>query len=365
MRCYTTLQKNKMDYKDILKLIASFLLLILVGFILFKVSSLLVYVLVSLIFSLILSPFNSFLKVKLKFNKTISSIFSITLLISFFSLLVGIVIPVVSKQGKNLALLDTEKFRSKVQLFYDQISVYFESKNTTIYDIILNLNFISDLDFGFATKLFNSLVSQAGSLSIGIMSVLFITFFFIKDGKDFFNGFISLFSKKQKVKISKSFLKVESLLSRYFIGVFIQIIILFFLYTIMLSIIGVENFFAIAFLCAILNIIPYLGPLISIILIITLSFTSSIDVFVINEFLKTSFVLVIGFLIVQSLDNFLLQPYIFSSSIKSHPLEVFLVIIFSGLLFGVFGLIIAIPLYTTLKVIVSNFINIKRLLKNI
>ena len=354
-----------MKYKEIFKLIASLFVFLLIGFFFFKASSLLVYILVSLIFSLILSPFNSLLKDKLKLNKTISSIFSITLLISFFSLLVGVVIPVVSKQGKNLTLLDTEKFRSKVQLFYDQISIYFESKNTTIYDFILNLNFISDLDFGFATKLFNSLISQAGSLSIGIMSVLFITFFFVKDGNDFFNRFLELFDKKQKVKISKSFLKVVSLLSRYFIGVFIQIIILFFLYTIMLSIIGVENFFAIAFLCAILNIIPYLGPLISIILMITLSFTSSIDVFVINEFLKTSLALLIGFSIVQSLDNFLLQPYIFSSSIKSHPLEVFLVIILSGLLFGVFGLIIAIPLYTTLKVIVCNFFDIKRLLKNI
>ena len=354
-----------MNYKAIFKLIASLFAFILIGFVLFKASSLLVYVLVSLIFSLILSPFNSLLKVKLKFNKTISSIFSITLLISFFSLLVGIIIPVVSKQGKNLALLDTEEFRSKVQLFYNQLSIYFESKNTTIYDFILNLNFISDLDFGFATKLFNSLVSQAGSLSVGIMSVLFITFFFVKDGNDFFKRFLELFDKKQKGKLSKSLLKVESLLSRYFIGVFVQITILFFLYTIMLSIIGVENFFAISFLCAILNVIPYLGPLVSIVLMITLSFTSSIDVFVINEFLKTSLALLVGFSIVQSLDNFLLQPYIFSSSIKSHPLEVFLVIIFFGLLFGVFGLIIAIPLYTTLKVIFNNFFDVRKVLRNI
>ena len=364
MQCFITLQKNKMNYKAIFKLIASLFAFILIGFVLFKASSLLVYVLVSLIFSLILSPFNSLLKVKLKFNKTISSIFSITLLISFFSLLVGIIIPVVSKQGKNLALLDTEEFRSKVQLFYNQLSIYFESKNTTIYDFILNLNFISDLDFGFATKLFNSLVSQAGSLSVGIMSVLFITFFFVKDGNDFFKRFLELFDKKQKGKLSKSLLKVESLLSRYFIGVFVQITILFFLYTIMLSVIGVENFFAISFLCAILNVIPYLGPLVSIVLMITLSFTSSIDVFVINEFLKTSLALLVGFSIVQSLDNFLLQPYIFSSSIKSHPLEVFLVIIFFGLLFGVFGLIIAIPLYTTLKVIFNNFFDVRKVLKN-
>jgi predicted PurR-regulated permease PerM len=62
------------------------------------------------------------------------------------------------------------------------------------------------------------------------------------------------------------------------------------------------------------------------------------------------------------MDNFLLQPYIFSSSIKSHPLEVFVVIIFSGLLFGIFGLIIAIPLYTTFKVIYNSFFDTRKIL---
>ena len=127
----------------------------------------------------------------------------------------------------------------------------------------------------------------------------------------------------------------------------------------------VENSFAIAFLCAILNIIPYLGPLISILLILIFSATSSIDAFIFSEFTWNSILLISGFAIIQLIDNFLLQPYIFSSSIKSHPLEVFIVIVFSGLLFGIFGLIIAIPLYTTFKVIYNSFFDTKKLLQNL
>ena len=93
-----------------------------------------------------------------------------------------------------------------------------------------------------------------------------------------------------------------------------------------------------------------------------LAATNNLDTFVFSEFLINSVWLFSGFVIIQLMDNFLLQPYIFSSSIKSHPLEVFVVIIFSGLLFGIFGLIIAIPLYTTFKVIYSSFFDTRKIL---
>ena len=144
-----------------------------------------------------------------------------------------------------------------------------------------------------------------------------------------------------------------------------QITILFILYFILLLTLGVENSFAIAFICAILNIIPYLGPLISIFLMIILSATNNIDAFIFNDFLANSIWLLVGFTAIQMIDNFIIQPYIFSSSIKSHPLEVFIVIIFSGLLFGIFGLIIAIPVYTTIKVIYNSFFDTKKLMVNL
>ena len=155
------------------------------------------------------------------------------------------------------------------------------------------------------------------------------------------------------------------MLTRYFSGVLIQISILFIFYFLLLLILGVENSLAIAFICAVLNIIPYIGPLISIVLMIILAATNNIDAFIFSEFLINSVWLFSGFLVIQLMDNFLLQPYIFSSSIKSHPLEVFVVIIFSGLLFGIFGLIIAIPMYTTLKVIYNSFFDTRKILSGL
>ena len=79
---------------------------------------------------------------------------------------------------------------------------------------------------------------------------------------------------------------------------------------------------------------------------LVLSFTTNLELFVVSDFINDSIYLILGFIIIQLIDNILLQPLIFSSSVKSHPLEIFLVIIFSGFLFGILGLIIAIPTYT-------------------
>jgi len=77
----------------------------------------------------------------------------------------------------------------------------------------------------------------------------------------------------------------------------------------------------------------------------------------------------IGYLIAQLIDNFISQPFIFSSSVKSHPLEIFLIIIIAGLLFGVIGMIVAIPVYTALKVIAKEFVPdwkiVQKLTKNL
>ena len=354
-----------MNSKELVKSVIILSILALIALFLFEIKLGILYIFIALILSLIVNPFNKVLKSRLKFSEFFSSIFSVTVLVSVISMIIVLFVPILTKQGKNLSLLNTSEFRNKFKSTSEGIINYLESKNISIIDFFTDLNLISEIDFGFVTKLFNSIISQIGSLSIGIMSVLFITFFFLKDGKDIFRTLLSQFPSKQRKKLKFSFVKIENLLTRYFSGVLLQITILFILYFILLLILGVENSFAIAFICAILNIIPYLGPLISIFLMIILSATNNIDTFIFNDFLTNSLWLLSGFTAIQMLDNFILQPYIFSSSIKSHPLEVFIVIIFSGLLFGIFGLIIAIPVYTTLKVIYTSFFDTKKILVNL
>ena len=84
----------------------------------------------------------------------------------------------------------------------------------------------------------------------------------MKDTHIMENSLYVLVSDESEAKLKRSLTIINNLLSRYFIGLVFQITILFLIYTITLVIFGIENAIVIAFLCALLNLIPYVGPLI-------------------------------------------------------------------------------------------------------
>ena len=341
--------------KSILKSILSLLGIGAFLFFLIKINVVIVYIAISMVLALMLSPFTSLLKSKLKFNNLFASITSLFFLLIIMIVVIGAFIPLIIEQSKNLSLLNNSQLKSNIDNLIIYVSEYFSSNNLTIYDFLSEFTVLSDIDFAFIPKLLNYIISEVGSIGIGLLSILFITFFFIKDGDLILNKINNLLPQQIKNNFLDSVSKIKVLLSRYFIGISVQIFSLFVLYSIMLSIIGIKNALVIAFLCALLNIIPYIGPLISIVLMAILTMTNYIDSMLIKEMLSKVGYIFIGFSIVQLIDNFLIQPYIFSKSVKSHPLEVFIVIISSGILFGIIGLIIAIPLYTALKVIYFSY----------
>ncbi len=341
--------------KSILKSILSLLGIGAFLFFLIKINVVIVYIVISMVLALILSPFTSLLKSKLKFNNLLASITSLFFLLIIMIVVIGAFIPLIIEQSKNLSLLNNSQLKSNIENLIANVSEYFSSNNLTIYDFLSEFTLLSDIDFAFIPKLLNYIISEVGSIGIGLLSILFITFFFIKDGDLILKKINNLLPKKIKNNFLDSVSKIKVLLSRYFIGISFQIFSLFVLYSIMLSIIGINNALVIAFLCALLNIIPYIGPLISIVLMAVLTMTNYIDSMLIKEMLSNVGYIFIGFSIVQLIDNFLIQPYIFSKSVKSHPLEVFIVIISSGILFGIIGLIIAIPLYTAIKVVYLSY----------
>ena len=227
------------------------------------------------------------------------------------------------------------------------------------------MDVLQDLEMNFIPEFLNSLMSTLSSLSIGLFSILFISFFFLKDSKLLQNSLLTLVPDEKEGKLVHSIEKIKGLLSRYFVGLVIQIFVLFLIYTIALLIIGVENALVIAFLCALFNLIPYIGPIIGGVLMVLLTMTSQLGSDFQSEILPDVGWVLLALAIGQLVDNFVSQPLIYSSSVRSHPLEIFLVIIIAGLLFGVVGMIIAIPGYTALKVILQEFFSENKVVRNL
>ncbi len=332
-------------------------------FFLWKIQSVIVYIIIAGVLSLIARPIIIFLKRKLKFPNTLAVVSTMVMFLSFLFGLISMFIPLISQQSKNLSLLNINELQNNTEQVLSQINDYFVAQNIDIFEQLKSLDLLSN--FKQIPNFLNSIIGTVGSLSIGLFSVLFISFFLMKDSKILHKGLLVLVPDNSESRFQKSFNKIKDLLSRYFIGLFTQITILFILYSIILAIFGVQNAIVIAFLCALLNLIPYVGPLIGAVLIMFLTMSSHIGEDFQTEILPTTIYVMIGYLIAQLIDNFVSQPVIFSKSVKSHPLEIFLIIIIGGLLFGIIGMVVAVPSYTALKVILKEFLAENKIVKSI
>ncbi|MDD3005189.1 AI-2E family transporter [Flavobacterium sp.] len=329
--------------------------IVLVLYVLFLVKSILIYLVVSLILTLIGIPIMAFLKKRLKFNHIFSTV---TTLLFFVLLIAGFImmfVPLILNQGQNLSILNIKSIENTIVDLSNQVSVFLESHNIDASSLLESSSIASKLNLNFIPNFLNSILSIVSSFGMGLASVLFITFFFLKDRILFTRMARSVFPPQHSERILNSLEKINYLLSRYFIGLLIQLFIVFVLYLIVLLIFGIDNAFIIAFICAVLNIIPYIGPLIASVLAALLTMINNLGADFQTEILPTTIYVMIGFWIVQLIDNNLSQPYIFSNSVNSHPLEIFLVILAAGFLFGIMGMIIAVPLYTIFKVVGKEF----------
>lgn len=323
-----------------------------------------IYVIAGIV-SLIGRPINQFLIQRLKMRNilgtSITIIFLLGLLISLFSLFV----PLLVQQGENLSLLEVDLLKNNIETLVEEISIYFQLDNSFWQQQISVDNLFQNVNFGLLPELLNQTLELLGGFTIGLFSIVFILFFFLKDSHLQKQIILALVNDKITDRVEKSIEKTKNLLSRYFLGLLLQISILLIIYSIVLAVFNVENAFIIAFLCALLNLIPYLGPIVGAVLMMLLTMSSFIGADFSSIILPKTIYVMIGFCVGQMIDNFFSQPYIFSNSVKSHPLEIFIVILASGTLIGPVGMIIAIPLYTTLKVISQEFLSENKIVKSL
>lgn len=363
----TIKNESKIIANGILRAIAILAGISIVLFGLYKISSVIVYISIAAVVSLIARPLIIFLRRRLKFRNSwavsVSMGLFIVIILGIFSLL----IPLILKESENLSLLNSQEFKTKMEYLVNQTDVYLKSKNINILDELKKIDFTVFIKQ--IPNVLNSIIGVFGNIIMGFVSVLFIAYFFMIDSGLLKANILALIPDKKEEKIVESFEKIKELLSRYFIGLILQIAILFVLYTLLLLIFGIDNALVIALLAAILNLIPYIGPMIAFVIIMILTMTDNLQLNFQTQILPTTLYVMIGYLLIQFIDNFFSQPYIFSKSTKSHPLEIFLITIIGGILFGILGMVLAVPTYTAFKVILKEFLSeiefVRHMTKNI
>jgi predicted PurR-regulated permease PerM len=349
----------------ILRVVGIIAAISLLFFFIYKISTVIVYGIVSVVFTLLLYPFVLFLRRRLKFRNTIAVVTTLVLVILLISGIILLFVPLIISQGENLSLLDIKSLENNYNRLLDDITLYLSSHNIDLQKIIKNSNLTSFSNFEFIPNFLNNIVSTIGNIGMGFASVLFISFFLLKERSAFATAFKNVLPIDQKEKVLNSIDKINEMLSKYFLGLLLQLFIILVLYFIVFLIFGVDNALIIALLCAVFNIVPYVGPIIATfvagILIMISSIGTGADFA--SETLPTTIYVLIGMFVVQLIDNNISSPLIFSKSTNSHPLEIFLVILIAGILFGITGMIIAVPFYTSLKVIGKEFLPENKIIK--
>jgi len=219
------------------------------------------------------------------------------------------------------------------------------------------------------TGFFSSLLGFFGNFLIALMSILFISYFFLREQGLFDRMLGSLVPNKYEEETIQAINESSKLLIRYFLGILLQISIITIIVSLALTFLGVNNALLIAFFAALMNVIPYVGPLFGASFGIIITISSHLDLPFYSGMLPLLLKVVVVIGVMQMVDNFIIQPTIFGRSVKAHPLEIFIVVLVGAKLGGIIGMVVAIPAYTVLRVIgkvfFSEFKVVQRITQNL
>lgn len=343
-------------------------------------SSIVAYILISAVLALIGRPLVELLgKIKIrkiKIPKALRALTTLILIWIVIYLFFRLFIPLIVSEVNNLSGLNPQKIllslEEPINKFENIIEKYqVEDDEKFKVEEFLSKKAISIFNVSFLSSMFSSFAGIMGNLFIAFFAISFITFFFLRDEKLFAESILTLVPDKHVEAFRHAMNSTRHLLMRYFIGILGQITGIFTLVTIGLTLVGVGfgHSLLIALIAALLNVIPYLGPLMGGAIGILLGIATHIELEFYTELLPLILKMTGVFIVVQLTDNLVFQPFIFSSSVKAHPLEIFIIILMAGSLAGIPGMILAIPSYVVIRVFAKEFFNnfkvVKKLTKNI
>lgn len=332
-----------------------------------------IYMLAAGLVSLIGRPIMTFLnRIRIKgkgLPSWIYAILTLIIIIGLFLAVVATIIPIIAGIAKDISMVNVEHSAASISIPLKEINDFLITRfpslgedfriETAILNEVKNLNVVNA---SLLSSIINSIASFVSSFGVGIFSVMFIAFFFLKDEKLFANIIGALVPDKHEANAREAYRDIEHLLSRYFIGLIIEIFgiaIIDFFGLLLIVRLGFNASIGIAFICGVLNIIPYVGPfiggVIGAVLAVIMKYCCAMPVGLDVNFWIFIVIIVAIFWFAQIIDGLIFQPVIYSNSIKANALEIFIVLLMAGYIGGILGMLVAIPSYTVLRVIAARF----------
>ena len=343
----------------------------LIAWLLFRqFGSVVVYVLLAGVVSLIAKPLKMMLaKIRIKGHRApdwFLAILSILLILVIFCGIIAGLAPMVKEVISDVASVTGDTSLGAISSNLAELNAYlvktFDLDPGFRIEVAILHQVKSLINVNIFGNVIGSVASALASFGIGLFSVVFIAFFFIRDEKLFSRIICALAPDRHEDEVAQSLSDVEHLLSRYFIGLIVEMScvgLIDFLGLWAIARLELGTAIGIGFMAGLLNIIPYVGPLLGGVLGTIIAMTirycgtgaCGLDI----GFWGFLAILVAVFLLAQLVDNFILQPVIYSTSIQASPLEIFIVMLLAGTMGGILGMLTAIPAYTVVRVVAGRF----------
>jgi predicted PurR-regulated permease PerM len=325
-----------------------------------------VYILVSGVFSIMGRPLvDLFCRMRIRkwlFPRSLSALMTLAIIWGSIILFFIIFVPLVTRQIDYFSTIDSEKIVQIISGPINKVESLVRAinkdipQNITIQDYIVT-KVAGVLNINLIQNFIGSLIGILGNVIIAVFSITFITFFFLKDQRLFYESILMWVPDKYVDNVTRALNSIKKLLTRYFIGIVIQSTCIMILVTIGMTIAGIDfqQALVMGLIIGILNVIPYAGPWIGLAIAITMGVASHI-----NQDINTVVIPLVTYMIIVEaithlIDNIVFQPVIFSNSVRAHPLEVFIVVLAAGFAAGIPGMILGIPAYTVLRVFAREF----------
>jgi predicted PurR-regulated permease PerM len=325
-----------------------------------------VYILVAGVLSIVGRPLVDLLS-RIRIKKfsipvPVSALITLLLLWGVIILFFVIFIPLLTKQISFLSTIDSSKVVQLIEDPLNRIENVFRYLNKDLpQDMSLKQYFAGKvaevLNINVIQNFLGSIFGVLGNVAVAIFSISFITFFFLKDQHLFFESILMWVPDKYTDNFTRALYSIKNLLTRYFIGIFIQSTCVMILISVGMLIIGIDfqQALVLGLIIGILNIIPYVGPWLGFFIAVTMGVASYINMDFRTVVIPIIYKMSIVVIVTQFIDNWILQPTIFSNSVRAHPLEIFVVVLAAGFAAGIPGMILGIPAYTVIRVFAREF----------
>lgn len=349
--------------KNALKLIGIVVAIALALYGAYLIRTIFLYLVLSAIISLLGRPLMNLLaRVRIGRFHLPSSLNAILVLLFFILFIAGVFslfVPLIIEQARIISQIDTndvvQAFSEPMRRVQQFLSDY-ELTEERFDENFFKRQVREILQFGRISSIFQNIFDILGNIFIAVFSLIFMSFFFLRDGNLLRRMIEAITPDSEAAHVRSILANTKRLLTRYCFGLLIQVTLV----TVIVSsslyfFLGIENALIIGFMAGLLNLVPYLGPIMGATLGIIIIMLTNLELNFYEQLLPMSLWVLVIFAVMQLIDNMFTQPIIFSNVVNAHPLEIFIIISIAGTLYGITGMIIAIPVYTVLRIIAKEF----------